>query len=495
MNVQSFGFLAFLAAAAAVCLGMARWDRHAAAECLALACLVFYILGGGWAALLVLVLGMAVSAAALRYLARPDVCIQPGGDGPAARAYPRTAARRRRCLYLAAAWHLGVLAVFKYTGFVTGGRLSVGWVPLGLSFFTFQQLWLLKEAYTGGFRPERKDLPLYAFFFPTVVSGPILKPQAFFPQLHGEKFLRPDGRDFAAAGYAIASGMAKKVLLADNLGAVVNSGWSHLDQLSAPAAWMVILGYTLQLYFDFSGYCDIASGCARLFGLRLPVNFDSPYRSLSVGEFWKRWHITLTSFLRECLYFPLGGSRRGTGRGTGRAYLNILLVFLVSGLWHGAGWTFLIWGGLHGLGQIVERAWGKGRERLPRLLRWAVTFAFVNAAWVFFRAPGVPQALALLKTAVTADFRPPAEWLMADVFAKEAKAFGMVFPALRGWTAPALAYGLFAAALTAALWPRNAVGQMDHFKPAFWRAAVLALLAAWSVLSFTGVTTFIYSNF
>ncbi len=491
MNVQSFGFLAFLAATAAACLGMARWNRSAAAECLALACLVFYILGGGWAALLVLVLGMAVSAAAVGYLTAPDIRVQPEGDGPAARAYPRPAARRRRCFYLAAAWHIGVLAVFKYTGFVTGGRLSVGWVPLGLSFFTFQQLWLLKEAYTGGFRPERKDLPLYAFFFPTVVSGPILKPQAFFPQLHGEKFLRPDGQDFAAAGYAIASGMAKKVLLADNLGAVVNSGWSHLDQLSAPAAWMVILGYTLQLYFDFSGYCDIASGCARLFGLRLPVNFDSPYRSLSVGEFWKRWHITLTSFLRECLYFPLGGSKRGTGR----AYLNILIVFLASGLWHGAGWTFLIWGGLHGLGQIVERAWGKGRERLPRLLRWAVTFAFVNAAWVFFRAPGVPQALTLLKTAVTADFRPPAEWLMADVFAKEAKAFGMVFPALRGWTAPVLTYGLFAAALLAALWPRNAVGQMDHFKPAFWRAAVLALLAAWSVLSFTGVTTFIYSNF
>ena len=396
--------------------------------------------------------------------------------------------------------NLGLLFYFKYFNFFidncnfllhTDIRLEKIALPLGISFFTFQQLWLLKEAYTGGFRPERKDLPLYAFFFPTVVSGPILKPQAFFPQLHGEKFLRPDGQDFAAAGYAIASGMAKKVLLADNLGAVVNSGWSHLDQLSAPAAWMVILGYTLQLYFDFSGYCDIASGCARLFGLRLPVNFDSPYRSLSVGEFWKRWHITLTSFLRECLYFPLGGSKRGTGR----AYLNILIVFLASGLWHGAGWTFLIWGGLHGLGQIVERAWGKGRERLPRLLRWAVTFAFVNAAWVFFRAPGASQALTLLKTAVTADFRPPAEWLMADVFAKEAKAFGMVFPALRGWTAPALAYGLFAAALTAALWPRNAVGQMDHFKPAFWRAAVLALLAAWSVLSFTGVATFIYSNF
>lgn len=490
MNFQSFGFLAFLTVTTALCLTLARRNRSIAADCLTLACLVFYVSGGGWAAFLVLALGLAVSIAAVHYLtaerpASPDLT---GGDYVPARSAPQ----RRRCLMLAAAWHIGVLAAFKYTGFLTGGRFSIGWAPLGLSFFTFQQLWLLKEVYTGGFRPGQGDnLPLYAFFFPTVVSGPILKPQAFFPQLHGEKFLRPDGQDFAAAFYAIASGMAKKVLLADNLGTVVNSGWAHLDQLSAPAAWLVILGYTLQLYFDFSGYCDIAAGCARLLGLRLPINFDSPYRSLSVGEFWKRWHITLTSFLRECLYFPLGGSRRGTGR----AYLNILIVFLVSGLWHGAGWTFLIWGALHGLGQIAERAWGPSREKLPKLLRWALTFAFVNAAWVFFRAPGAAQALTLLKTAVTADFRPPADWLMAEVFAKEAEALGMLLPALRAWTAPVLTYGLFAVSLLAALWPHSAVRRMDEFQPTLRRAVVLALLLAWSVLSFTGVTTFIYSNF
>ena len=491
MNFQSFEFLAFLVITAAVCLGVARWDRSIAAECLTLACLVFYVIGGGWAALLVLVLGLAVSAAAVRVLTTPDFRIQPGGDGPTAYAYPRTNARRRRCLILAAAWHVGVLAVFKYTGFVTGGRFSIGWAPLGLSFFTFQQLWLLKEAYTGGFRPERGDLRLYAFFFPSVVSGPILKPQAFFPQLHEETFLRPDGQDLAAALYAIASGMAKKVLLADNLGTVVDSGWSHLDQLSAPAAWLVILGYTLQLYFDFSGYCDIAAGSARLLGLRMPVNFDSPYRSLSITEFWKRWHITLTSFLRECLYFPLGGSRKGPGR----ACLNILIVFLVSGLWHGAGWTFLIWGGLHGLGQIIERVWGPERDKLPRALRWGLTFAFVNTAWVFFRAPGVSQALTLLRTAVTADFRPPADWLMEGVFAKEAAALDMLFPDLIPWVSPALTFALFALAALAALWPRNTARRMETFPPAPWRAAALALLTAWSVLSFTGVTTFIYSNF
>ena len=489
MNFQSFGFLAFLVITVSVCLGLARRDRNIAAECLTLASVVFYVIGGGWSALLVLAVGLAVSAAAVHYLS--DFQVRPTGDGPAAYFRPRPPARRRWCLILAAAWHIGVLAVFKYTGFVTGGRFSLGWAPLGLSFFTFQQLWLLKEAYTGAFRPKGKDLPLHAFFFPTVVSGPILKPQMFFPQLLGERFLHPDGHDFAAGLYAIASGMAKKVLLADSLGTVVDSGWSHLDQLSAPAAWLVILGYTLQLYFDFSGYCDIAAGSARLLGLRMPVNFDSPYRSLSITEFWKRWHITLTSFLRECLYFPLGGSRKGPGR----ACLNILIVFLVSGLWHGAGWTFLIWGGLHGLGQIIERVWGPERDKLPRVLRWGLTFAFVNAAWVFFRAPGVSQALTLLRTAVTADFRPPADWLMEGVFAKEAAALGMLFPDLIPWVSPALSFALFALAALAALWPRNTARRMETFPPAPWRAAALALLTAWSVLSFTGVTTFIYSNF
>ena len=476
MSFQSFGFLAFLAAAVPLCLAAARRSRRAGRGLLLLASLAFCLAGGGWRSLAALAAGLAVSAAALRALAAPG----------------RKAASRRLCLALAAAWHIGVLAVFKYAGFLTGGAVSIGWAPLGLSFFTFQQLWLLKEAYTGDFRPAGGDsLPLYAFFFPTVVSGPILKPQAFFPQLRGERFLRPDGRDAAAGLYAIACGLGKKVLLADSLGIVADNGWAHPDQLSAPAAWVVMLAYTLQLYFDFSGYCDIAAGAARLLGVRLPVNFDSPYRSLSLGEFWKRWHITLTSFLRECLYFPLGGSRRGRGR----TYLNMMAVYLVSGLWHGAGWTFLIWGGLHGLGRIAERIWGDRREKLPKLLRWALTFAFVNAAWVFFRAPDLPQALALLRSAVSGGLRLPGEWLAEGVFSKEAEGLGTLFPALRAWAAPALAGGLFAAALTAAFWPRNAARRMEDFRPAPWRAALLALLAAWSVLSFTGVTSFLYSNF
>lgn len=482
MNFQTLAFLSFLALTVTGCRLAGRFHRDAGLILLNAASLFFCVQGGGWGSVFVLGLGAVVSAAAVRKAAVQTMAVPSGGTAP-----EKTV--DRRWLIGAAVWHLGVLAVFKYTGFLTGGAVSVGWVPLGLSFFTFQQLWLLKEA-SDGFLPNSWTfLPLYAFFFPTLVSGPILRPRAFFPQLQGDGFLHPSGQDNAAGLYAIGVGLAKKVLLADNLGVIVDNGWARLGDLSAPAAWLVILGYTLQLYLDFSGYCDIASGAARLLGLRLPVNFDSPYCSLSVGEFWKRWHITLTSFLRECLYFPLGGSRRGTVR----TCINILLVYLLSGLWHGAGWTFLVWGGLHGLAQIAERLWGKRRERLPAFLRWGLTFAFVNLAWVFFRAPGLGDALALLKAAVTADFRLPADWLAEGLLSKETSALLLLFPRLN--TAALRMGAVFAGALAVSFWPRNAAREMDRFRPSLWRLLLLALAAGWAILSFSGVTTFIYSNF
>ena len=473
MSFQSLSFFVFLAATAAVCLTLQKRSRASALMALELACLVFYLIGGGWRGLIVLAAGVAVTRAA---------AVRLGPEAP----------NRRRTLALACAWHVGVLLVFKYTGFFTGGAVDIGWAPLGLSFFTFQQLWLLKELYTG--ETELKadaPLALFALFFPTVTSGPILRPGAFFPQLEGDGFLRPDWSDAAAGVYAICCGTAKKVLLADSFGAVVNSGWSRLADLSAPAAWLVILGYTLQLYFDFSGYCDIAAGAARLLGLRLPVNFDSPYRALSVGEFWKRWHITLTTFLRQCVYFPLGGSRKGAGR----TYCNILIIYLISGFWHGAGWTFLVWGALHGLAQAAERAWGPGRDRLPAAVRWVLTFAFVNVAWVFFRAPDLGSAGALLKAAVAGGFEMPEPWLVETLFSKEFSALEMLLPAIDPWVNILRTAVLYGAGVLAALWPRNTVGQMDSFRPTLWRGAALTAVMAWSMLSFSGVTTFIYSNF
>jgi D-alanyl-lipoteichoic acid acyltransferase DltB (MBOAT superfamily) len=332
---------------------------------------------------------------------------------------------------------------------------------------------------------------LCALFFPAVSSGPILKPQNFFSQLR-EKLLRAEGDDFAAGLYAISLGTAKKVLLADPLGTVVSNGWALGDGLTASAAWAVILGYSLQLYLDFSGYCDIASGCARLLGIRLPVNFDAPYRALSVGEFWKRWHMTLTAFLRECVYIPLGGSRRGPVR----TCVNILIVYLISGLWHGAGWTFLVWGLLHGLAQVLERLWGPRRERLPKALQWAMTFLFVNLAWVFFQAPSLAAAGSLLRAAVAGGGGLPLDTLAAGVLDSEATALRTLLPAAAAkWTPGLVLLALFGLGLAVSLRRRSVIRRMEDFRPTLGRAAVCGGLLAWAALSFSSTAAFIYSNF
>ena len=473
MSFQSLSFLLFLAVTVCTCLGAARRSRTAGMCLLGIACGVFCLWGfdrQAFSGFLVLLGGALVTYAA-------------AAAGPA----------RRGPYLLAACWHIGVLLWFKCVGFFDS-ELYHGWMPLGLSFYTFQQLWLLAESRRGNLSLREEGtgvLLLYTFFFPAVTSGPILKPQNFFPQLQGEKFLRPDSRDVSAGLYAITMGMVKKVLLADPLGVMVSNGWAVAGDLTAPAAWIVILGYTLQLYLDFSGYCDIAAGCARLLGLRLPVNFDSPYRSLSVTEFWKRWHMTLTTFLRECLYFPLGGSKKGEVR----TYLNIMIIFLVSGFWHGAGWTFIVWGALHGLAQVVERLWGKGRDRLPALIRWALTFAFVNIAWVFFRAPDFAQAAQLLRAAVTGGFAMPESWLAAGLFGKEVGALQILIPAIKPWTDILRVAVLYGIGMLTVLLPRNVIAQTENFRPRWWQGAALVILTGWSILSFTGITTFIYSNF
>lgn len=458
MGFQSIEFLAFLAAAALVCPALER--RRAGLGRLALLALSIgrYLVQAGAGALAVLAVGTAVTLLALR--------------------------RGRNARAGAAVWHIGVLLVLKYAAFFTGGAVQfAGNVP-GLSFFTFAQLWMLKDA------PDISgwELALHAWFFPTVTSGPIWKSDSFLAQVRGEGFLRPGAEDIAAGLYALSVGLAKKTLLADNLGRIVANGWAN--PVSAVEAWMVILAYTLQLYLDFSGYCDMASGAARLFGLRLPRNFDSPYRALSVAEFWKRWHITLTSFLRQCVYFPLGGSRGGQVK----TCRNILLVFLISGLWHGAGWTFLIWGALHGLAQIAERLLGQRRDALPAAVRWVITFGFVNVAWVFFRAPSVSAALRLLRAAVTADFRlSPA--IASGVLESEIAALRLLVPAL-GNQAPLLAAAaLLLAGMIVSLWPVNALRRWDDLRPSVRLALGCGLMGAWSVVSFSGVSTFIYANF
>ena len=476
MSFQSLEFLVFLAAAAVLCRLLARRDAsgRAVTVCLTLFSLFFCRRGCGSLALLTpILLSLCVTWSAVRSL-------RPGQRG------------RKVTFALAAAWHIALLAAYKYAAFLTGGRVDPGPGPLGLSFFTFQQLWLLKEAYDGSFTLERGEgwrYALYALFFPTAASGPIWSPGEFFPQLR-KGAPRAEGADLAAGLYAISLGMAKKVLLADPLGTVVANGWALGADRTAPAAWAVILGYSLQLYLDFSGYCDIATGCGRLLGLRVPVNFDAPYRARSAGEFWKRWHMTLTGFLRRCVYIPLGGSRRGTVR----TCVNILVVYLISGLWHGAGWTFLVWGLLHGLAQVIERLW-PGRERLPGALRWAMTFLFVSLAWVFFQAPSLGAAVSLLRSAVLGGGGLPLELLAAGALDSEATALRTLLPFAAGAVPGLVLAALFTVGLAVSLRRRSVIRRMEDFRPTVRGAALHGALLAWAVLSFSSTATFIYSNF
>ena len=461
MGFQSLSFLLFLAVSVPACLLAGRKNPAAGKTCLLLASLAFDLMQGK--GLIELLLGVLVTALAVRYLTSG-----------------KSESGRKKVMFLACAYHVAVLAVFKYA--------HVGWMPVGLSFFTFQQLWLVKEVYTRQFRPDTtEDLLLHALFFPAVTSGHILRPGRFFPQLKSETFLHPTEREIAAGLYAICLGTAKKVLLADQLGIMVSNGWAAVGSLSAPAAWATMLAYTLQLYLDFSGYCDIAAGCGRLLGLRLPVNFNSPYRSLSVGEFWKRWHITLTTFLRECVYIPLGGSRKGTVR----TCVHIMIVFLISGIWHGTGWTFVVWGALHGLAQVDERLWGARLDRLPKALRWALTMFFINFAWVFFRAPDMTSAVALLSASVTCGGTVGLSTLSTGVLESEMNALTTILPVLTGPMTCLLPAALLAVGGVVALWPRNTIQKMEDFRPTVLSAVVLAGLMLWAVLSFSGVTTFI----
>ena len=313
---------------------------------------------------------------------------------------------------------LAALGYFKYTSFflqnlneVFGYGFAVHTIllPIGISFFTFQKIAHLVDAYRGEAKAyDFLDFSLFVMYFPQLVAGPIVHHKELIPQ-----FRTLEARTFNAANLAggialFTMGLCKKALFADTF-----VGWSDpvfkaAAEGTAPTifeAWTAALAFTFQIYFDFSGYTDMALGLALMIGIRLPINFDSPYKATSIIDFWRRWHITLSRFLRDYLYIPLGGNRRGPAR----RCLNLLLTMLIGGLWHGASWTFVVWGGLHGMFLIVNHGWRHLRDRLgleptdSALGQWSarlLTFLAVVVAWVFFRAETFPAASSILKSMV-----------------------------------------------------------------------------------------------
>jgi len=313
--------------------------------------------------------------------------------------------RRRLAVAVSATGNLAVLAFFKYAVFFAENADALAsWaglpgvaapdflhhivLPVGISFYTFQSMSYTIDVYRGHAEPARNalDFACYVSMFPQLVAGPIVRWGAVADQLHDR---RHTVEGFAAGLTRFNYGFAKKVLLANPAGGIADLCFEAGDgTLGAAAAWTGVLAYAFQIYFDFSGYSDMALGLGRMLGFRFPENFDSPYRSASLGEFWRRWHMSLSGFLRDYLYIPLGGNRRGRAR----TYANVLIVMLLGGLWHGAQWTFVIWGGLHGLGLVVERWW---RERLPAPPRWlarTIVFVVLLVTWVFFRADSLAGA-------------------------------------------------------------------------------------------------------
>lgn len=383
-------------------------------------------------------------------------------------------------------------------------------LPLGISFFTFQQISFLIDCYKGEIKEcSFGDYVLYITYFPKLIEGPIVMHSEMLPQFQTIAEKTMDAERIAKGICLFVLGMGKKVILADTFGSAVNYGYSNLGTMHASDAVLLILFYALQLYFDFSGYCDMGRGISWMFGLELPVNFNSPYKARNIVDFWKRWHITLNRFFTKYIYIPLGGNRVGSFK----MYRNLFVVFFLSGLWHGAGWNFILWGMLHGVLYVITRMWQKrqnmkstisgidgGKERVTLKpvtgLFVILTFLYVSAAWVFFRADSVAQGVELFRLIGNHEFvrinKNLAGCFNLDEFWYAIKILG-----LDAWE-----YGHYILmtvmtifSLAVVFFSKNAAQLAEKMKTKLWPAILLSTLFLWCVLTFSKVSTFLYFNF
>jgi D-alanyl-lipoteichoic acid acyltransferase DltB (MBOAT superfamily) len=311
-------------------------------------------------------------------------------------------ASKKPILILGLAFNLGLLAYFKYTNFIVnntnaafGTHFHVNPIelPLAISFFTFLQIAYLVDCHQQKVKHTNfVDYSLFVTFFPHLIAGPLVHHKDLMPQFSMEDNRFFNWRNFYSGLCVFFIGLFKKVIIADTFSVWAKAGFDAVTPLSFFDAWGCSLSYTLQLYYDFSGYADMAVGASLLFNIKLPWNFNSPYKATNLQDFWHRWHMTLSRWLRDYLYIPLGGNRKGEAF----TYLNLLITFLLGGLWHGANWTFVIWGALHGIGTVIHRGWQKLGFRMNPLSGWIITFLYVHVAWVFFRAKTLPDAMRVL---------------------------------------------------------------------------------------------------
>lgn len=411
--------------------------------------------------------------------------------------------QRKAIMLVTVLLNFGVLFYYKYFDFFlynlnrfvhTDFALHNILLPLGISFFTFQQVSYVIDAYHG--EVQQYSFLQYASFvayFPQLIAGPIVTHDELIPQFMDESKKHFQWENFAKGLFMFALGLGKKVLLADTFGVAANWGFANVEVLDTTNAFFATLAYTIQIYFDFSGYCDMAIGIGQMMNLDLPLNFDSPYKALSIDEFWKRWHKTLTRFFTRYVYIPLGGSRRGTAR----TYLNIMIIFTASGLWHGANYTFIAWGILQGLLSVGNRIFKKQINALHPGFAWLMTFLLVSLSMTLFRADSVADAITICKRLMAMDFGPVNENILNAFLLPEIKMLYTHVSALSflEWRPEPLLTVFYGGAMLLILGPKNACEHMRAFRPTVWNLLASVGLILWCVLSFSGVSTFLYFNF
>ncbi|MBT7696216.1 MAG: MBOAT family protein [Desulfobacterales bacterium] len=396
--------------------------------------------------------------------------------------------------------NLILLGYFKYTIFIISNinnafNTSITspdiLFPLAISFFTFQQIAFLVDSYhneTG--KTNIIDYFLFISFFPKLISGPIVNHKEMMPQLLKTNNIHPDWKNIFTGIILLSIGLFKKVIIADNLAEYVSLGFDSTTQtLTFLESWCSSLSYTFQIYYDFSGYTDMALGAGYIFNIKLPINFNSPYKALNIQDFWDRWHITLSHWLREYLYIPLGGNRNGSFN----TYRNILITFLVCGIWHGAGWTFIIWGMLHGFGLALHRFYKNFDIRIPVFIAWLTTFLFINCSWVFFRANSLNDAMKVLKgMAGLTGIVLKSEYSTSLSFLSE---YGIEFG---NWASYNAKSGYFITILFIGLisvFAKNSIDMKTGFKPSLKYIFIAVTSIVISVLQFSKTSDFIYFNF
>lgn len=401
-------------------------------------------------------------------------------------------------LFFGIAANLALLGYFKYRDFffdnintLFGGSFPLLHLalPLGISFFTFQQITYLVDSYKG----ETKEYSflnytLFVTFFPQLIAGPIVHHKEMLPQFASHWNWIKNHRNIATGLFIFSIGLFKKVMIADTFAVWANRGFDVAESLNMFEAWVTSLSYTFQLYFDFSGYTDMAIGAALLFNIRLPINFDSPYKARNIREFWRRWHMTLTRFLRDYLYIPLGGNRLGRYR----TWLNILIVFFLAGIWHGAGWTFILWGVLHGFALVFHRIWSLFAIRMPLVVAWFLTFNFVNIAWIFFRAKDFDDAFKVLEGMFFGKIVLPAALSQKLAFLHT---YGIEFGAYLGALhAGVSAFASLLLAFLIVIFAKNSM-QLAQSNIGYIKMAYASALFLVSALSLNKISEFIYFNF